>query len=1370
MIILLKDNFIFFLKLNQINRCLNSIKSIRSLVLVHHEIRSIPPADTLDTNILHAILLTPHNLRRYPYSEMCCQSSTSDFSSIVFAKADAPMGTASDELFGQRKPQCHNMSSMQLKLPLNHILTTLPVSGRNLLGSVLISMLSCNQGVIDNPGPPIGVESTHPVMTTTTSTSSNIHDPRLQQYPNALLDPRLRRRHQMYTEEPDLYALATALLSSKSQEKKQTTVTTTTNTPTTTTTSQTQDSTPYCEQLKCTDKQIHCVEKYPPNENTIEEEIPKAKELITATVPSSPVVVEESKGGIRDNASTRLVVIVDSQNTPKEIPLDIQLYDNNTTVAMTTTSVTSKPLTASSPSLVQDTSPIVQNTSVDMELDSFINNDDDNNNNDQGEQSIHVLEKSDMEIDNPLANDQHRADSSGSGGCRGFGGGGLGDNDMIISRPRQPALIPQPIPSIWNYPSKVFALASTLSPLLSPKKPRRRSSLLSSDNLRKTTTSSSIHHRSTTSKNIPKAYSSVLSSPSESRLISKHSRRSDYHRRHDYRRSRSPSYQKTKLKPSSYRYDDSDYDYDRYWRSPSDSRYDSDERYKSSSDRYRSSHGSRQTVSKRSRNKDKRGTHRRPYNDNDETDGDYRRRPSSYKHSRDRRRHDRRSSSPSCSDSDSYQQHRYRDRSHSRESSSNSPNNNNNKNNSNNAPVRGRKSYHHHSNSNVKRQQQKQQRQQRDNESLNINSQSDSTQLSTPSSGATTLRNELTGEKTNNSDAIKLEYSTQQNSAISHSQSYNRDDKLHGDDDNNNNDNKTSNSIDNNNDDDIPLIINSTDISKDESSTGFSPAVGVNLDCVHQSSQIAPSTDEMDVKNNDDDDNKAVVVVVSTTTTVDPLPPLPPPTSSSSPPPPSRSPSPPIISVAQSNNPGVVDESEEGEVFDDDGEECDDTNEEIVQNMHNITYSTLSSDSSIHYNDTVDMMKKKTTSSSMASSLSSLSADLDDRGSYHHHHNQQQQQPQRRDKHQFPRGMNKSQSQTDEKDDNNNKNYKKDGADNDDEEEVKIDRRSFRHLQVGHILKHVAKRCNSETEISSSIHENVNTASTMTTTHTEDDYHVVDETYSSNEKSNPSIVDIDMSLEDEDMRQDEHDTTTAITPTATTHHYGHFYPITRWQLGRNTSDNSFSDHDDRLTGEGYKEDVDYRGGHSMHYSSSEHHHRPSLLGTYSESSVSSGSEAKLKYTLYKPKESISSSSSTCISKTCHTTLYASSSPPSTPVLHDGGDEHSLLGSTDDTSYRHISTDYSTSQISTQYFVNQTKEPTTLLGYPDIAFMPYIGSASSSICYPPVMNMTPGLLPLPVQSQPYQQQTLNLWPTATTTTQPFYPKPMNIFSHPPKPWQ
>ncbi|CAH8861400.1 unnamed protein product [Trichobilharzia szidati] len=1301
----------------------------------------IPPADTLDTNILHAILLTPHNLRRYPYSEMCCQLSTSDFSSVVFAKADAPMGTASDELFGQRKPQCHNMSSMQLKLPLNHILTTLPVSGRNLLGTTLISMLSCNQSMIDNTGPPIGVESTHPV----TTTSSSIHDPRLQQYPNAHLDPRLRRR-QMYTEEPDLYALATALLSSKSQEKKQTTVTVTTTmtTSTTTTTLQTEDSTP-CEQLKCTDEQNQSIEKcssnvIPPNENTIVE-IPSAKEFIAA--PSSPEL--ESKGGSGDDGSTRLVY---SQNVTKEIPLDVQFDfttdDNNATTTTTTmatmTSDTSKPLSASSPSLVQDTFPIVQNISVDMELDSTINNDDVNNNNDQGEQSIHVLDKSDMDIDNPLVNDQHPADSGAGGG--GGRGGGVSDKDMLILRLREPAPIPQPITSIWNYPRKILALASTLSP--SPKK-QRRSSLLSNDNLHKT---ASTRHRSTTSNNIPKAYSSLLSPPSDSRSIHRHSRRSDYrHHRHDYRRSRSPSYQKFKSKPSSYHIDDDD----RYHRSPSDSRYDSDERYKSSSDRYRSSHGRSQAVSRRSRNKDNRYTHRRPYNDDDddsdkEADGDCRR-PSSYKHSRDRRhnppRRRRRSSSSSYTDSDSYQQqrYRYRGRSYSRESSSNSHNNSSS---NNNTPVRGRKSYHHY-NSNVKRQQQQQQ-QQRDNQSLN-NSQSDSAQLSTSSSSpiistgaATTLRNDF---KTNNtSDTIKLECS-KQNDSISHCQSYNKNDKSHDDGDNNNNNNdNTSNCIDNNSDD-IPPIVNNTDISKTESSTGFTP-VAVNLDYV-QPSQIDTSTD-VNVKNNDD----PIV-----TTNVDPLP-----TSLSSSPPPLP---PTVISVTQSSNP-VVDESEEGEVFDDDGEECDDTNDEIVQNNHNITYSTLSSDSSIAFNDTVDVKKATSLSSAAASSRS---ANLDDRGSYHHHRDQQQQQ-QQRDKHQVPmirnaRRMNKSHRQIEE----NNKN-----DDDNDDEEVVLDRRSFRPLQIGFILKHVTKHYSSEREISST-HENANTTTTMTTTgdtttHTEDDYHVVDETFSSNEKSNPSMVDIDMSLEDEDMRQDEQDTTT--------HYRGSFHSLSPWPLGRNTSDNCFSDHDDRLT-EGYKEDVDYRG-HSMHFSSSgnqHHHHRPSLLGDYS---VSSGSEAKLKYTFYKPRESVSSS--TCLSKSCHTTLYSSSSPPSTTVLHDGGDQHCLLESRDETSSsssvsRHISTEYSNSQISTQYFVNQTKEPTALLGYPNVPFMAYTANnpiSSSSFCYPPVTNMTAGLLPLPVQNQPLQQQPFNLWPLTTTTTvaHQFYPKTMNIFTHPPKPWQ
>ncbi|CAH8617279.1 unnamed protein product [Schistosoma rodhaini] len=304
----------------------------------------IPIVDNLDRNFLHAILLTPHSLHRYPYSEMCCCRPNNDVvtpTSPFAVPATIPMGTSTDKLFGQRKTTSICASSMQLKLPLSSILTTLTDGGRNLLGSALISVLAHQNIVTDN---------NNNTEITNTRTLLNDNDRKVQHNPH--LDPRLHRRQIHSTDEPDLYALATALISSAYQKK--------TENPT--------------EEQSHLEEQQNKIQETGTTIHETHVETCDPKDLIPA--PSSPEVGSEYHS----------VSLMDAQMIPKEIPLDGQT-SNATTVVM-------NPILASSPSnfdSCNNLSVVHQNISVDMEID----------NNDPCDQSSR-LDKSDMEIDHPF--------------------------------------------------------------------------------------------------------------------------------------------------------------------------------------------------------------------------------------------------------------------------------------------------------------------------------------------------------------------------------------------------------------------------------------------------------------------------------------------------------------------------------------------------------------------------------------------------------------------------------------------------------------------------------------------------------------------------------------------------------------------------------------------------------------------------------------------------------------------------------------------------------------------------------------------------------------------------------------------------------
>ncbi|KAK4468083.1 hypothetical protein MN116_008254 [Schistosoma mekongi] len=387
----------------------------------------IPVVDNLDKNFLHAILLTPYNLRRYPYNEICCRQSlnnnvpTSNTSSFVMASS-APVGASTDTLFGQRKATSICVPSMQLKLPLSRILTTLTDGGRNLLGSALISVLA-HQNV---------VEDACDSQASNTKTSFNSNDPRLQQHNPTHLDPRLHRRSQVYTNEPDWYALATALISSAPEKKMEQS-----------TTSGEQHATHLEDQLN----------NIPKTFVTTTISVVTTTAPIISTVESTYVESNDIKDPIPEPSSPETeskchpLSLMNLQTIPKVIPLDGQQ-------TCTATITSAKPLSASSPSDldvcdVGDAS-VNQNISVDMEID----------NSDRSDQSFR-LNKSDMEIEQSF---------------------NLGNNDSPLTlRYHEPAPTPRTTTNCWDYSSQLSILVSDYRKASSPPPTNKRSTTVRSD-------------------------------------------------------------------------------------------------------------------------------------------------------------------------------------------------------------------------------------------------------------------------------------------------------------------------------------------------------------------------------------------------------------------------------------------------------------------------------------------------------------------------------------------------------------------------------------------------------------------------------------------------------------------------------------------------------------------------------------------------------------------------------------------------------------------------------------------------------------------------------------------------------------------------
>ncbi|CAH8598421.1 unnamed protein product [Heterobilharzia americana] len=276
-------------------------------------------------------------------------------------------------------------------------------------------------------------------------------------------------------------------------------------------------------------------------------------------------------------------------------------------------------------------------------------------------------------------------------------------------------------------------------------------------------------------------------------------------------------------------------------------------------------------------------------------------------------------------------------------------------------------------------------------------------------------------------------------------------------------------------------------------------------------------------------------------------------------------------------------------------------------------------------------------------------------------------------------------------------------------------------------------------------HMNSSIGSSQSASRSEDEYKLIDETFSSTERSDCSVVDNETFLKDEDMRQNGR----------YTKHYGNFYQPTvyhsmaRRQL-KNPNDDSLSDHDDRISGS-HKEDIDYRRPPAQWSSG---HHRPSLLGNYVDPSTPSCSETQPKYSFYRPKRSYSN-----LPKTSHKAVYSPRSSSSIP------DEDRIFSPR----ARDAGSSFIPShQISPENcpetpsrFRNKSRDQ-PLLGNPNLPLIPHVNSNTPNIPGPGLLPMTAGYNVQPL----YVVPSVNLW----SLTHNFYSQTVNLFSQPEKPWQ
>ncbi|KAF5401598.1 hypothetical protein PHET_04961, partial [Paragonimus heterotremus] len=166
---------------------------------------SLPPTDSLDSNYLHAILLTPHSLDHYPYARVNCsvyKVPNKDTPDTHAFRPASPVPVPTDLAgLGQRaRASTAPIADTKLKIPLDAVLSSLPDGGKDLLGTALIALLASQRSSDES--------DTHGVPPSSASGSSAdaLRPPLL--YGGPRMDPRLSRGQAF-----DTQSLASVLLS-----------------------------------------------------------------------------------------------------------------------------------------------------------------------------------------------------------------------------------------------------------------------------------------------------------------------------------------------------------------------------------------------------------------------------------------------------------------------------------------------------------------------------------------------------------------------------------------------------------------------------------------------------------------------------------------------------------------------------------------------------------------------------------------------------------------------------------------------------------------------------------------------------------------------------------------------------------------------------------------------------------------------------------------------------------------------------------------------------------------------------------------------------------------------------------------------------
>ncbi|KAA3680042.1 uncharacterized protein DEA37_0008233 [Paragonimus westermani] len=166
---------------------------------------SLPPTDSLDSNYLHAILLTPHSLDHYPYSRVNCsvyKIPNKDTPDTHAFRPASPVPVPTDLAgLGQRaRASTAPITDTKLKIPLDAVLSSLPDGGKDLLGTALIALLASQRSSDETDSHGV------PQSSASGSTADALRPPLL--YGGPRMDPRLSRGQAF-----DTQSLASVLLS-----------------------------------------------------------------------------------------------------------------------------------------------------------------------------------------------------------------------------------------------------------------------------------------------------------------------------------------------------------------------------------------------------------------------------------------------------------------------------------------------------------------------------------------------------------------------------------------------------------------------------------------------------------------------------------------------------------------------------------------------------------------------------------------------------------------------------------------------------------------------------------------------------------------------------------------------------------------------------------------------------------------------------------------------------------------------------------------------------------------------------------------------------------------------------------------------------